>query len=72
MYRIRDWLTDNKQWLEFDDVTLDLSFSEASAGCFALWPRRRITLLEHDTMPWMGRFELHGSLVVTGMVLKAR
>ena len=43
-----------QQWLEFDDVTLDLSSSDASAGCFALRPRRRIALLEHATMPWMG------------------
>lgn len=61
-----------RQWLEFDDVTLDLPSSDASAGCFALRPRKRIALLEHDTMPLMGRFEFHGSLVVTGMVLEAR
>jgi hypothetical protein len=28
--------------------------------------------LEHDPMPMTGRFEFHGSLVVTGMVLEAR
>jgi len=61
-----------QQWLEFDDVTLDLPYGDAGAGCFALRPRRGITLLEHDTMPLMGRFEFHGSLVVTGMVLEVR
>ena len=61
-----------RQWLEFDDVSLDLPASDASAGCFALRPRRRITSLEHGTMPLMGRFEFHGSLVVTGVILEAR
>ncbi|HMH18327.1 MAG TPA: 4'-phosphopantetheinyl transferase superfamily protein [Burkholderiales bacterium] len=61
-----------RQWLEFDDVALDLPRSDESAGCFALRPRRRIALLEHDTAPMMGRFEFHGSLVVTGMILEAR
>jgi 4'-phosphopantetheinyl transferase EntD len=61
-----------RQWLEFDDVTLDLPASNARAGCFALRLRRRIASLEHDTMPLMGRFEFHGSLVVTGVVLEAR
>lgn len=58
-----------RQWLEFDDVALDLPPRDAGAGCFALRPRRRIALLEHDPMPWTGRFEFHGSIVVTGMVL---
>jgi 4'-phosphopantetheinyl transferase EntD len=61
-----------RQWLEFDDVMLDFSPTNANAGCFAVRPRRRITLLEHDAMPLMGRFRFHGSLVVTGMVLEAR
>ena len=61
-----------RQWLEFDDVMLDLPCSDAGSGCFALRPRRGIMLLEHDTMPLTGRFEFHGSLVVTGMVLEAR
>jgi 4'-phosphopantetheinyl transferase EntD len=61
-----------RQWLEFDDVTLDLLPGDAGAGCFSLRPRRGIALLEHDTMPVMGRFEFHGGLVVTGMVLEAR
>jgi 4'-phosphopantetheinyl transferase EntD len=60
------------QWLEFDDVALDLPSGDASAGCFALRPRKRIKLSEHDTMSMTGRFEFHGSLVVTGMVLEAR
>jgi hypothetical protein len=51
---------------------LELSSSNANAGCFALRPRRRIALLEHDAMPLMGHFRFHGSLVVTGMVLEAR
>lgn len=58
-----------RQWLEFDDVALDFPSHDADAGCFALRPRRRIALLEHDPMPWIGRFEFRGSLVVTGMVL---
>jgi len=61
-----------RQWLEFDDVALDPPSAGASAGCFALRPRRKIALLEHDTTPIMGRYEFHGSLVVTGMVLEAR
>jgi hypothetical protein len=58
-----------RQWLEFDDVTLDLPHSDARAGRFSLRPRREIRLLEHDAMPWTGRFEFHGNLVVTGMAL---
>jgi 4'-phosphopantetheinyl transferase EntD len=58
-----------QQWLEFDDVTLDLPSSDANAGYFTLRPRKRIALLQHATMPLIGRFELHGSLVVTGRVL---
>lgn len=61
-----------RQWLEFDDVAVDFPRSGGSAGCFALRPRRRIALLEHYTAPMTGRFEFHGSLVVTGMVLEAR
>jgi 4'-phosphopantetheinyl transferase EntD len=61
-----------RQWLEFDAVTLDLPSNYANAGCFVLRPRKSIALLEHDTTPWMGRFEFHGNLVVTGMVLEAR
>ncbi len=61
-----------RQWLEFDAVTLDFPSDYAGAGSFVLRPRMRIALLEHDTMPWMGRFEFHGSLVATGMVLEAR
>jgi len=61
-----------RQWLEFDDVALDLLSPGASAGRFALWPRRKIALSEHDAVPMMGRFEFRGSLVVTGMALEAR
>jgi 4'-phosphopantetheinyl transferase EntD len=61
-----------RQWLEFDDVTLDFPSSIASAGCFALRPRTGITSLEHGALPLMGRFEFHGNLVVTGVVLEAR
>jgi 4'-phosphopantetheinyl transferase EntD len=59
-----------RQWLEFDDVVLDLLSPGASAGRFALRPRRRIALPEQD-MP-SGRFEFRGSLVVTGMALDAQ
>jgi 4'-phosphopantetheinyl transferase EntD len=58
-----------RQWLEFGDVALDLPCSDARTGCFALRPLREITMLARDTLPLMGRFEFHGSLVVTGMVL---
>ena len=60
-----------RQWLEFDDVTLELPSGAAGAGCFALRPRRRIASLEHGTLPLTGRFEFHGSFVATGMVLAA-
>ena len=59
-----------RQWLEFDDVALDLLSPGASAGRFALRPRRRNALLEHG--PLVGRFEFRGSLVVTGVALEAR
>ena len=59
-----------RQWLEFDDVELDLLSPGASAGWFALRPRRKIALLERD--PLMGRFEFRGSLVVTGVAFQAR
>lgn len=61
-----------RQWLEFDDVTLDISAHDANAGGFVLRPQRRIALLGLDTMPWKGRFQFYGSLVVTGMVFEAR
>jgi len=61
-----------QQWLEFDDVALDLPSSDAGAGCFVLRPRRTIALLEYDALPLMGRFEFHGGYVVTGMVLETR
>jgi 4'-phosphopantetheinyl transferase EntD len=61
-----------QQWLEFHDIALDLGLSDLSTGRFALRPQRRIRFLEHHTMPLMGRFEFHGSLVVTGMVLEQR
>lgn len=56
------------QWLEFDDVALDLPSRGASAGWFSLRPRRRIALLKHDSL--RGRFEFRGSLVVTGMAFQ--
>lgn len=58
-----------RQWLEFDDVALDLFSPGASAGRFALRPRRRIALSEHE--PMTGRFEFRGNLVVTGIALEA-
>ena len=59
-----------RQWLEFDDVVLDLLSPGESAGRFALRARRRIALLEHE--PLVGRFEFRGSLVVTGIAFEAR
>ncbi|MHB8744526.1 MAG: 4'-phosphopantetheinyl transferase family protein [Sulfuricaulis sp.] len=59
-----------QQWLEFGDVSLDLISSEMNIGCFVLRPRRRINLLEHDDMPWIGRFRFHGNLVATGVTLE--
>ena len=60
-----------RQWLEFDDVTLSLPSGDARAGYFSLRPRRRIPALERGTMPLIGRFEFHGSLVATGVILAA-
>jgi 4'-phosphopantetheinyl transferase EntD len=59
-----------QQWLEFHDVTLDRASSDWRAGRFALRTQRRIPRLEHDA-PFVGRFEFHGGLVVTGMILEA-
>lgn len=61
-----------QQWLEFCDVKLDISFNDSGTGCFALWPQRRIALLEHATAPLTGRFKFHDSLVVTGVVIEVR
>jgi 4'-phosphopantetheinyl transferase EntD len=58
-----------RQWLEFDDVVLDLLSPGASAGRFTLRPRRRISLPEQDMLS--GRFEFRGDLVVTGMAFDA-
>ncbi len=60
-----------RQWLEFDDVTLDFSLSDLDAGCYAVRPRRKIKLLEQYAMPWTGRFEFYANYVVTAMVLAA-
>ncbi|MHB8729934.1 MAG: 4'-phosphopantetheinyl transferase family protein [Sulfuricaulis sp.] len=61
-----------RQWLEFGDVTLDIPLRDANTGFFSLRPRRKIALLEHAAMPWTGRFEFYGNLIVTGMFLDAR
>ena len=58
-----------QQWLEFDDVTVDVPLSATSAGYFLVRPRRKIALLEHEALPWKGRFQFNANLVITGMAL---
>ena len=60
-----------EEWLEFDDVSVDFSSTDVNAGSFTVRPCKRIMLLESAPRPWEGRFRFYGSLVVTGMVLKA-
>lgn len=57
------------QWLEFHDVALAFHSSDLRTGSFVVRSLRGIRLLEHETMPLIGRFQFHGSLVVTGMVI---
>lgn len=59
------------QWLEFDDVEVDLLPRIAHAGCFVVRPRRRIALLDHIAMPLLGRFVFDGNLLVAGMAIAA-
>lgn len=61
-----------QQWLEFDDVTLDICASDLDSGSFSLRARRSIALSQHATMPVFGRFTFHGNLIVTGIALGAR
>ncbi len=61
-----------QQWLEFDDVTLEIRASDLNSGSFSLRARRSIALSQHATMPVFGRFMFHGNLVVTGIALGVR
>ena len=61
-----------QQWLEFDDVMLEIRASDLSSGGFSLRARRSIALSQHATMPVFGRFMFHGDLVVAGIALGVR
>lgn len=58
-----------RQWFEFDDVTLDLTFRDPAAGEFALRPRSTNGPRGRDTMARKGQFRFHESLVITGMIV---
>jgi 4'-phosphopantetheinyl transferase EntD len=59
-----------RQWLEFCDVALETVSGVPNAGCFALKPQKQIDLLKQHSAPLSGRFQFHGNLVVTGMILE--
>lgn len=58
------------QWLEFHDVALAFHSSDLQAGSFSVRSLKGIRLLERETLPMIGRFQFHGGLVVTGMVIE--
>lgn len=59
------------QWLEFHDVALAFHSSDLRTGSFVVRSLKGIRLLQNETMPLIGRFQFHGSLVVTGMVIES-
>lgn len=58
------------QWLEFHDVALAFHSSDLQTGSFSVRSFKGIRLLQHETMPLVGRFQFHDGLVVTGMVIE--
>jgi 4'-phosphopantetheinyl transferase EntD len=60
-----------RQWLEFTDVTVDLTGWELGAGSFAVRPLGILQLLQHHALPWLGRFRLQDDLVITTICLAA-
>lgn len=58
------------QWLEFHDIALAFHSNDAQTGSFSVRSVKGIRLLQHETMPLIGRFQFHGELVVTGMVVE--
>ncbi|MBI3544980.1 MAG: 4'-phosphopantetheinyl transferase superfamily protein [Gammaproteobacteria bacterium] len=60
-----------QQWLEFDDIILELPAPSLKGGDFLLLPRRRIDFLKHKAVPWRGQFRFHENFVVTGIALTA-
>lgn len=58
------------QWLEFHDVALAFHSSDLQTGSFSVRSFKGIRLLQRETMPLIGRFQFHGGLVVTGMVIE--
>lgn len=58
------------QWLEFHDVALAFHTNDPQTGSFSVRSLKGIRLLQHETMPLVGRFLFHDGLVVTGMVIE--
>ncbi len=59
-----------QQWLDFDDVTLNISFNDENSGNFAVLPRKKSELRKYVAMPLLGNFKFRGNLVVTGMAIR--
>lgn len=58
------------QWLEFHDIALAFHSNDLHSGSFSVRSVKGIRLLQHETMPFIGRFQFHEDLVVTGMVIE--
>lgn len=58
------------QWLEFHDIALAFHSNDLQTGSFSVRSVKGIRLLQHETMPFIGRFQFHDELVVTGMVIE--
>lgn len=56
-----------RQWLEFADVTVDFAGWGLGAGSFTVRPLGISRLLQHQPLPWLGRFLFWEGLVITGM-----
>lgn len=58
------------QWLEFHDIALAFHSNDMQTGSFSVRSVKGIRLMQHETMPLIGRFQFYGELVVTGMVIE--
>ncbi len=66
------------QWLEFKDVTVDLTGREKAgdscdwrSGSFTVRPVARVKLFEHDNRPVTGRFACTNERVLTALAIAA-
>jgi 4'-phosphopantetheinyl transferase EntD len=57
------------EFLDFQDLQLDLAASDLAEERWAIRPARDILITRHAEPPYLGRFFLDGELIVTGSIL---